>query len=122
MAGTTRRTLLAGLGVAPLTPVSTFAAWPHVGHANAAQSTWPHRRVRVIVPYPPGGATDTTARILFAKLSENLSHVFYIENRSGASGTIGESLVARSAHDGYTLLHDSTAFSVNGLLYRKFSW
>jgi tripartite-type tricarboxylate transporter receptor subunit TctC len=73
----------------------------------------------VIVPYPPGGATDTTARILFAKLSENLSHVFYIENRSGASGTIGESLVARSAHDGYTLLHDSTAFSVNGLLYRK---
>jgi len=119
MAGTTRRTLLAGLGVAPLSPVSAFAAWSHVGHANAAQSTWPHRRVRVIVPYPPGGATDTTARILFAKLSENLSRVFYIENRSGASGTIGESMVARSAHDGYTLLHDSTAFSVNGLLYQK---
>ena len=119
MAGTTRRTLLAGLGAAPLTPVSTFAAWPRVGHANAAQSTWPHRRVQVIVPYPPGGATDTTARILFAKLSENLGHVFYIENRSGASGTIGESIVARSAHDGYTVLHDSTAFSVNGSLYQK---
>ena len=43
----------------------------------------------------------------------------YIENRSGASGTRGESIVARSAHDGYTLLHDSTAFSVNGSLYAK---
>ena len=73
----------------------------------------------MIVPYPPGGATDTTARIIFAKLSENLGRVFYIENRSGASGTLGEAIVAKNAHDGYTLLHDATAFSVNGSLYRK---
>ena len=119
MARTTRRTLLAGLGAAQLTPASAFAAWPHFVRASAAHSAWPHRRVRVIVPYLPGGPTDTTARILFAKLSEDLSRVFYIENRSGASGTVGESIVARSAHDGYTLLHDSTAFSVNGSLYAK---
>lgn len=119
MARTTRRTLLAGLGAAQLAPASAFAAWPHFVRASAAYSAWPHRRVRVVVPYPPGGPTDTTARILFAKLSEDLSRVFYIENRAGASGTIGESIVAGSAHDGYTLLHDSTAFSVNGSLYAK---
>ena len=73
----------------------------------------------MLVPYPPGGATDTTARIIFAKLSENLGRVFYIENRSGASGTLGEAIVAKNAHDGYTLLHDATAFFVNGSLYRK---
>src|SRR5271156_1144668 len=102
---TTRRMLLAGMAAAPFAGSAT------------AQPAWPHRRVRVIVPYPPGGATDTTARIIFAKLSENLARAFYIENRAGASGTVGEAIVARSHHDGYTLLHDSTAFSVNGLLY-----
>ena len=50
----------------------------------------------MIVPYPPGGATDTTARIIFAKLSENPGRAFYIENRSGASGTLGEAIVAKS--------------------------
>ena len=117
MAGTARRTLLAALGATSLTRVSAaFAAWHR---AAAVQPAWPRRHVRVIVPYPPGGATDTTARIIFTKLSENLGRAFYIENRSGASGTIGEAIVAKSAHDGYTLLHDATAFSVNGSLYQK---
>src|ERR1700680_1724640 len=107
MAGTdlTRRMLLAGLAVAPL-----------AGRANA-QAAWPNRPVRVIVPYPPAGGADTTARIIYARLSENLRQQFAIENRGGAGGTIGEAVVAKADPDGYMILHDATAFSVNASLY-----
>ncbi len=70
-----------------------------------------------MVPYPPAGGADTTARIMYAKLSEILGQQFAIENRGGAGGTIGEEVVAKAAPDGYTILHDATAFSVNGALY-----
>ena len=103
----TRRSLLAGLAGAP------FAA------AARADSTWPNRPVRVMVPYPPAGGADTTARIMFAKLNEILGEPFVIENRGGAGGTIGEAVIASAAPDGYTILHDATAFSVNGSLYPK---
>jgi tripartite-type tricarboxylate transporter receptor subunit TctC len=82
-----------------------------------ADSAWPDRPVRVIVPYPPAGGADTTARILYAKLGEDLGQAFAIENRGGAGGTIGEEIVAKAAPDGGTILHDATAFSVNGSLY-----
>jgi tripartite-type tricarboxylate transporter receptor subunit TctC len=101
----TRRTLLAGLAAAPL-----------AGTARA-QADWPNRPVRVIVPYPPAGGADTTARILYAKAGEILGQQFVIENRGGAGGTIGEAVVAKADPDGYLLLHDGTAFSVNGSLY-----
>jgi tripartite-type tricarboxylate transporter receptor subunit TctC len=93
-----------------------MAAAPFVGPADA-QTAWPERPVRVMVPYPPAGGADTTARILFSKLSENLGQQFVVENRGGAGGTIGEAVVAKAAPDGYTLLHDATAFSVNASLY-----
>ena len=101
----TRRTLLAGL-----------AAVPFAGQAGA-QATWPTRPVRVMVPYPPAGGADTTARIVFAQVSALLGQQFVIENRGGAGGTIGEAVVAKADADGYTILHDATAFSVNGSLY-----
>jgi tripartite-type tricarboxylate transporter receptor subunit TctC len=101
----TRRALLTGL-----------AAAPFIG-AAAAQTSWPNRPVRVMVPYPPAGGADTTARIVYAKLSEILGEPFAIENRGGAGGTIGEAVVAKADPDGYTLLHDGTAFSVNASLY-----
>ena len=111
MAGTlTRRTLLAGLAAAPL-----------AGTARA-QSDWPARPVRVIVPYPPAGGADTTARILYAKLGDMLGQQFVIENRGGAGGTIGEAIVAKADADGYLILHDATAFSVNTGLYPKLSF
>jgi tripartite-type tricarboxylate transporter receptor subunit TctC len=87
--------------------------------AATAQTTWPERPVRVMVPYPPAGGADTTARIVYAKLSEVLGQQFAIENRGGAGGTIGEEVVAKAAPDGYTILHDATAFSVNGALYQN---
>ena len=101
----TRRLLLAGLGTAPFV------------RAASAQAVWPNRPVRVMVPYPPAGGADTTARIVFSKLGEMLGQQFVIENRGGAGGTIGEAVVAKADPDGYTVLHDATAFSVNSSLY-----
>jgi tripartite-type tricarboxylate transporter receptor subunit TctC len=100
-----RRALLAGMAAAPfIRPVS-------------AQGSWPTRPVQVMVPYPPAGGADTTARILYAKVGAILGQQFVIENRGGAGGTIGEAVVAKAAPDGYTILHDATAYSVNGALY-----
>src|ERR1051326_3420503 len=105
----TRRVLLGGMAAAPV-----------AGGAQAqAQTTWPERPVRVMVPYPPAGGADTTARILYARASEDLGQQFAVENRGGAGGTIGEAIVAKAAPDGYTLLHDGTGFSVNGSLYQN---
>jgi tripartite-type tricarboxylate transporter receptor subunit TctC len=101
----TRRGVLAAAASAALTG------------ATKAQTAWPERPVRVMVPYPPAGGADTTARIMYAKLSEILGQQFAVENRGGAGGTIGEEVVAKAAPDGYTILHDATAFSVNGALY-----
>ena len=103
----TRRALLCGLATVPILR-------PRAAHA---QTDWPTRPVRVMVPYPPAGGPDTTARIVYARLSEDLGQQFAIENRGGAGGTIGEEAVAKAAPDGYTILHDATAFSVNGSLY-----
>ena len=103
----TRRLLLAGMAAAPFVS------------AAPAQAAWPDRPVRVMVPYPPAGGADTTARILYAKLGEILGQQFAVENRGGAGGTIGEEIVAKAAPDGYTILHDATAFSVNGSLYQN---
>ena len=107
MAGTqvSRRTLLAGIAATPL-----------IRSARAADA-WPTRPVQVMVPYPPAGGADTTARILYNKVGNLLGQQFVIENRGGAGGTIGEALVAKAAPDGYSILHDATAFSVNAGLY-----
>ena len=69
--------------------------------------------MRVVVPYPPAGGADTTARIIYAKAGDLLGQQFIVENRGGAGGTIGEEVVAKAQPDGYMLLHDATAFSVN---------
>jgi tripartite-type tricarboxylate transporter receptor subunit TctC len=100
-----RRALLAGMAAAPFVT------------SAGAQAVWPNRPVSVMVPYPPAGGADTTARILYAKLGAILGQQFVIENRGGAGGTIGEALVAKAAPDGYTILHDGTAYSINGALY-----
>ena len=89
-------------------------------HASAqAPTAWPTRPVRVIVPYPPGGTADLVARILFEPVSRRLGQPFVIENRSGATGTIGAGAVAQAAPDGHTVLHDATGLSVTPALFPR---
>jgi tripartite-type tricarboxylate transporter receptor subunit TctC len=87
--------------------------------ATAAETDYPARPVRVIVPYPAGGGADTVSRILLAKLSDGLGQQFVTENRGGAGGTIGAAVAAKAERDGYTVLYDATAFSVNPSLYAR---
>ena len=108
-----RRHVLAAATAALATPFLTRAA--------SAQE-WPAKPVRVIVPYPPGGGADTVSRIFFAKLSERLGQQFVIDNRGGAGGTIAAAVAAKADPDGYTVLYDATAFSVNPFLYPKLSF
>ncbi len=103
--------------------LKTSAAILVAGAGGAgAQSDWPNKPVKVIVTYPPGGGADTTARILFQKLSEMWGKFFVIDNRGGAGGTIGAAVAAKADPDGYTIMHDATAYSVNPALYPKLSF
>ena len=74
---------------------------------------WPTRTVKVVVPYAPGGVTDTMARITADRLGKMLGQTFFIETRPGAGGSIGVEYALHSAHDGYTILFvGSTLFTV----------
>ena len=77
---------------------------------------YPGKVVRIIVPYPPGGTVDVVARVIAARLSENLGQQFIVDNRAGASGTIGSTAVAKSAPDGYNLLVQASTFVATPLL------
>jgi len=72
--------------------------------AVVAQTSYPVKPVRIVVPFAPGGGVDVTARILAQQLTQRVGQSFVVENRTGASGIIGVEYVARSAPDGYTLL------------------
>jgi tripartite-type tricarboxylate transporter receptor subunit TctC len=80
---------------------------------------YPARPVRIIVPYPPGGATDVMARTVAQKLGETWPQAAVVENKPGASGTVGSEIVAKSAPDGYTLLMQGTQHSINLSLYKQ---
>mgnify|MGYP003693639345 CR=1 FL=1 len=73
----------------------------------------------MIVPFPPGGSVDVVGRALTPKLSERLGQQVVIENRSGASGTIGTEAVARARPDGYTVLLNTIPFVTNSYLYKE---
>ena len=91
--------------------------------AAAAQAqTWPSRAVRYIVPFPPAGATDITARIMADKISGPLGQPVVVENRPGVAGNVGTELVAKSAPDGYTILQLTVAQSISATLYAKLNY
>ena len=81
---------------------------------SAFSQDWPNKPVRVIVPYPTGGGHDFASRVVAQKLADNLKQPFVVENRTGASGTIGTEYTAKSAPDGYTFVVASPAETVVG--------
>ena len=80
---------------------------------------WPNHAVRIIVPWPPGGATDIIIRPLAQKLSENLGQQFVIDNRGGANSLIGTELAAKSPADGYTFIFNTLAAFTQNTSYFK---
>jgi len=101
-------------------PIAAFFACMLCSAGVVWSQAFPAKPVRVIVPFPPGGANDIVARIVFQKVSEQMGQSFVIENRSGAGGTIGSAVVAQSTPDGYTLLIQTAASHVsNPHLYSK---
>src|SRR5687767_3328820 len=85
---------------------------------SAWSQQYPVKPVRVVVVFPPGGATDVVARFVFQKVGEQLNQQFVIDNRAGAGGTIGAALVAKSPPDGYTLMVYSQTLLANAHLYK----
>ena len=84
-----------------------------------SKQSWPLRPIRLIVPFPPGGATDANARIIAKEVENVLGQPLVIDNRGGANAIIGSDLVAKAAPDGYTLMHISVAFAINPSTHKK---
>jgi tripartite-type tricarboxylate transporter receptor subunit TctC len=97
------------------------AALAFVGASRGfAQSAYPNRPIRIVVPYPPGGGTDYFARLVGGAMGEALGQSVIVENRAGAATIIGAEAVAHAAPDGYTiLLGDTATFAANKSLYQK---
>jgi tripartite-type tricarboxylate transporter receptor subunit TctC len=90
--------------------------------AASAQSAYPDKPVRIIVPYAPGGTSDFIARLTAQKLSEQTGKSFVVENKAGASGRIGYDAVAKAPGDGYTLVASDTSYAMLPGLYPKLPW
>ncbi len=90
-----------------------------VSCSAVAQITYPTKPVRLVVPFPPGGGVDATARILAPRLTAAWRQQLIIDNRSGAGTTIGTEIAAKAAADGYTLLLTNNALAISAGLYPK---
>lgn len=91
--------------------IALSAALAGLASGAAAQANYPNRPVRVVIQFAPGGS-DVVARILTQKMGESLGQPFVIDNRPGAAGVIGASIVAKAAPDGYTTLFATASFAV----------
>ncbi|RZJ62361.1 MAG: tripartite tricarboxylate transporter substrate binding protein [Acidovorax sp.] len=87
--------------------------------AGLAHAAFPERPITIVVPYAPGGAADAVARVLATRLGARLGTSVIVDNKAGASGTIGASYVAKANADGYTVLYDATPYSINPHLFPK---
>jgi tripartite-type tricarboxylate transporter receptor subunit TctC len=85
----------------------------------SAHATYPERPVTLVVPYAPGGAADALARVLAVRMGAKLGTTVVVDNRAGASGTIGAAFVAKAPADGYTVLYDATPYSINPHLFAR---
>ena len=90
-----------------------------MGGGFAIAQNYPSKPVRVVIPWPPGGANDIVGRIVAQRMTEQLGQSFVIDNRGGANGTIGAELVAKAPADGYTMMVHSAAHVTSPHLYKK---
>ncbi|MCZ2497530.1 tripartite tricarboxylate transporter substrate binding protein [Xylophilus sp. Kf1] len=89
-----------------------------VGHHAFAQTAWPARPIRFVVPFPPGGGTDTTSRLIADKFATLLGWTVVVDNKPGAAGNIGLDAVAKAAPDGYTIgMGQASNLAINPALY-----
>jgi tripartite-type tricarboxylate transporter receptor subunit TctC len=96
------------------------AATSATGQTSATAQAFPNKAIRLVVPFPPGGAVDFYARVVQQPLSEALGQQVVIDNKAGASGMVGAEIVAKSPPDGYTLLLGNIAsLAINVGLYAK---
>ena len=102
---------------------ATFSTLPVGDSGLAAAQAFPSRPIRLIVPWPPGGISDTSARVLAQHMTSSIGQPVIVDNRPGAGSTIGTEMVAKSAADGHTLLYaDVTATAINATAYPKLSY
>ena len=85
----------------------------------AFADTWPSKPVKIIVPYGPGGAVDVVTRKIAQKLTEQTGQSFFVENKAGATGTIGTQMVAKAEPDGYTLMANDTTYALLPHIFKK---
>ena len=96
------------------------AAIIFIASAASAQTAWPTKPVKIVVPFAPGGTTDILARAVAPELSKAFGQTFVVENRAGAGGNVGADIVAKSPADGYTLLMGTVGtHAINKSLYSK---
>jgi tripartite-type tricarboxylate transporter receptor subunit TctC len=96
---------------------ATVISLPAIAQSDMAAKNYPDKPIRLVIPYPPGGATDVIGRILAQELSRTIGQQVVPDNRAGDSGNIGADMVAKSAPDGYTLLMGAlTSHSINSNL------
>ena len=89
---------------------------------GALAQDYPNKPIRIVVPYSPGGGTDTVARLMAARLSTAFGQQVVVENKPGASANIGAEFVARSPADGYTVLVTAPNFTTSEALFEKLTW
>ncbi|XDF37614.1 tripartite tricarboxylate transporter substrate binding protein [Paracidovorax avenae] len=87
--------------------------------AGLAHAAFPERPITIVVPYAPGGAADAVARVIATRMGAKLGGSVIVDNKPGASGTIGASFVAKAQADGYTMLYDATPYSINPHLFPR---
>ncbi|MDR6427398.1 tripartite-type tricarboxylate transporter receptor subunit TctC [Variovorax paradoxus] len=87
--------------------------------AASAHAAFPERPITLVVPYAPGGSADALARVLAVRMGAKLGTSVIVDNRPGASGTIGASFAAKAPADGYTVLYDATPYSINPHLFPR---
>jgi tripartite-type tricarboxylate transporter receptor subunit TctC len=101
------------------TVLAATAGWTIVGASAVRAQTWPSQQIKIVVPYIPGGATDTAGRVVAEKFGALLGQQVIVENRGGGNTIIGMEVVAKSKPDGHTLLLGTTTLATNAALGLK---